>query len=296
MIDSIIAVLGWEERFVEGIQKSLNKFNSSTLHLIVFKEYESYSLENLLKVQTICDEKKVKLDKLELSYQNPVDSWRQLERLVTSKLVNTENIVLDISTMPRETIWGLLFFLQKSSKQIHYIYHKPLKYGDWLCKEPDRPRLLYKHSGIAEFGRRTALMILTGYDYDRTNQLVRFYEPALTILDLQKGNQFDNQNRNIEELHRNECNGSEVKSFEIDFYNGDFGLSVLDEEIIKLKSEYNIIVASLGPKISSISIYRLFLKHPEIALTYVPTKEYNRSYSVGILDDPIYGEFLDYSL
>lgn len=296
MIENIIAVLGWEERFIEGLKKNLDSFNSHTLYLIIFNEYESYSSENLLKAQDICDEKKVKLEKLELSYQKPVDSWRKLESLITNELTNIGKIILDISTMPRETIWGLLFFLQKNEIETHFIYHKPRNYGEWLCKEPDRPRLLYKHSGIAEFGRRTALMILTGYDYDRTNQLVRFYEPALTILGLQKGNQFDNQNRNVEELHRNECNGSEIKSFEIDFYNGDFGLSVLNEEIIKLKNDYNVIVASLGPKISSISIYRLFLKHPEIALTYVPTKQYNESYSIGISDEPIQGEFSDYSL
>ncbi len=291
MIDNIIAVLGWEERFIEGLQKNLNEFNSFTLYLIIFDEYESYSSKNLSRIQAICDEKKVKIEKLKLSYKNPAYSWRKLESLVANKLMSTENVILDISTMPRETIWGLLFFLQKNSKQTHYIYHKPLNYGEWLCKEPDRPRLLYKHSGIAEFGRHTALMILTGYDYDRTNQLVRFYEPALTVLGLQKGSQFDNQKRNIEKQHREQCKGTEVNTFEIDFYSGDLGFSVLNEEITKLKSDYNVIVASLGPKISSISIYRIFLKHPEIALTYVPTKEYNKSYSVGIADEAIYGMF-----
>lgn len=296
MINNLIAVLGWEERFYEGVLRNFDRFSCQVLYLIIFKEYEPYSLENLKKIEKKCSEKKIKLYKMEFIYQKSANNWRNLESLVDDNLINTNNILLDISTMPRETVWGLLFFLRRRSINIHYIYYMPLNYGDWLCKEPDKPRLLYKHSGIAEFGFPTALMILTGFDYDRTSQLVRFYEPALTVLGLQKGYQFDNHNRNIKESHEAECKGCEMENFEIDFYSGDFGLSVLNQEISKLKDKYNIIVASLGPKISSISLYRIFIEHPEIALTYVPTKEYNTSYSTGISDEPIYGKFSDYLL
>lgn len=289
MIDTLIAVLGWEERFYKGILRDFDSFDCKTLYLIVFDEYELFTSENLEKIEAKCLEKNIILNKIELFYQKPVESWRSIETLADNDLINTKNVLLDISTMPRETVWSLLFFLRRRSKEIHYIYYKPLSYGEWLCKEPDKPRLLYKHSGIVAFGRPTALIILTGYDYDRTNQLVRFYEPALTILGLQKGKQFDNHNRNVKESHEKECNGCEVQTFEIDFYEGDFGAALLSEKLESLKKYYNIIVASLGPKISAIAIYSNLLEHPEIALTYVPAKEYNINYSVGIADESIYG-------
>ena len=43
-------------------------------------------------------------------------------------------------------------------------------------------------------------------------------------------------------------------------------------------------VSSLGPKLSAISVYKTFLKHPEIALTYIPCREYNENYCEGIGD------------
>jgi hypothetical protein len=44
------------------------------------------------------------------------------------------------------------------------------------------------------------------------------------------------------------------------------------------------VVSSLGPKLSAISVYKTFLKHPEIALTYIPCREYNENYCEGIGD------------
>ncbi|WP_342086179.1 hypothetical protein [Dyadobacter sp. OTU695] len=287
---NLISVLGWEERCYLGVMKTSGIISVSKLVLLVFKDYLKYTSSNLGRIKELCLEKRIELQIVELSYSRTADAWSQIGSIIEHPAVKKENSILDVSTMPRETIWSFIFFARKKNIELRFIYFKPLHYGDWLCKEPDKPRLLYKHSGVAEFGKSTALIILTGFDYDRTSQLVRFYEPSLTVLGIQKGIQFDNQQRNIQDQHAAECKGqTTVSFFEIDAYDLRAASAILDDQIKRLKPDYNIIVSSLGPKLSAISIYDVFLTHPEIALTYVPTKEYNLSYSTGIDLEPIIG-------
>jgi hypothetical protein len=155
---------------------------------------------------------------------------------------------------------------------------------DWLSREPDNPRLLLKHSGIMAFGKPTMLVIITGFDPERTRQLINFYEPKRTILFLQVGNQFDNDSRNTTESHLKECIGiTDYEYYPIDAYSEDFGFSTIASILNKYVEDYNIVATSLGPKLTGLSLYRYNHLNDSIGLTYVPCKEYNLSYSKGYL-------------
>ena len=56
-------------------------------------------------------------------------------------------------------------------------------------------------------------------------------------------------------------------------------MNVINENLRSL-SDYNVILTSFGPKLSSIGVYMAYLNHPEIALCYVPCKEYNINYKL----------------
>jgi hypothetical protein len=178
--------------------------------------------------------------------------------------------------MPRSIIWMLMFFLKQKHKKITAIYHKPEVYNEeWLSKEPSVPNLLFKHSGIIEFEKKTTLFVLAGYDEDRVIQLINYYEPQDVII--------------------RECNSRQNSSFnnwkysltnpiihEIDQCNDTWGYETIENEIEQILEKSNLIVASLGPKTGAISVYQCFMKHPEIALSYVPCKEFNKNYSEGL--------------
>jgi len=55
-----------------------------------------------------------------------------------------------------------------------------------------------------------------------------------------------------------------------------------DEDGHSYLEKYNIILNSLGAKISAISLFKLWLSYPQLALSYIPSKEYNKDYSSGI--------------
>ena len=165
------------------------------------------------------------------------------------------------------------------------MYHQPYKYSnEWLSRDAELPRLLFKHSGIVSIEKQTLLVIITGFDLERTKQLVYFYNPSRVILLIQKPNRLDENTRNTSRLHADECMKMGVKTeyMEIDCYSEDWGYGVIEKVISENLESFNIVVSSLGPKLSAVSVYKTFINHPEIALTYIPCKEYNVNYCEGI--------------
>jgi len=288
--NTMIAVLGWEDRFFEGIKSDINSYSINRVMLLRYQECDDLTKNARNLIEKLCIANNIELDYLEISDLNPVQKWKVFDKHFSNLDNVGQNVLLEISTMPRDTIWSLLYFLNPLDISIDYIYHSPKSYSsDWLTKEPGKPRLLFKHSGITRLGLPTALIILTGFEIERTKQLVHFFEPKLTYLGVQKGNQFDNEKRNAEN-HESIKGFTETKEFELDAYSEDNGYSSIKKQIDELKVDYNVIVASLGPKPTSLAMYRAFLDNPEIALAYVPAKEFNKEYSKGI-DGKITGRF-----
>jgi len=200
--------------------------------------------------------------------------------------------LVDISTMPREAIWSTFFFLGNRGLRIAYSYHRPGGYDpDWLSRDPGRPRFSFQMSGEAQLGRDTVLLVTTGFDTSRTEQLIRTFEPSLTLMALQGGEQFDNMALNVEpHQHLQERLGTKflghhrIRSFLVDAYSPDHGRAVLEREAAASVQESNLIMASLGPKLTSVALYQIHKAHPETALVYAPSGDFNRTYSMGIGD------------
>lgn len=277
----------WEERSVLGFERDIEA--SSVDKLILFENANPINSSRIApiiaRIEEKCNDRRIVYDKISLEF-GKASVWGALNNLVSS--FNSDDCVkLDICTMSRNLIWALLFFLKEKVKTVDIVYHQPNSYSDqWLSRDAMLPRLLYKHSGIVSIEKKTLLVILTGFDVERTKQLVYFYNPSKVVLLIQKPNRLDNNVRNTSLLHSDECDKMGVRtSVElIDCYGEDWGYEVIEKVVAENLSDYNIVVSSLGPKLSSISVYRTFLKHPEIALTYIPCREYNKNYCEGIGD------------
>jgi 3-dehydroquinate dehydratase len=287
---TLIAVLGWEDRFCQGIENDLRNYNCQSLILLRYQECIDITNPSRIKIEQLCSKKNIELKYIDITDDDPVSKWKILEKYFADQENVGDSVLLDISTMPRETIWTILFFIHSLNIKVDYIYYTPLEYNkDWLSREPGKPRLLFKHSGITKLGNPTALIILTGFEIERAKQLVYFFEPKLTLLGFQEGKQFDNDKRN-KEIHELIKGFTETTDFSINAYSEDNGYSIINSQIESLKTNYNVIITSLGPKPTAISIYKAFLSNPEIALSYVPAKEFNKDYSSGI-DKTIFGRY-----
>lgn len=279
----------WEERSYLGLENNIKELDIRKICIIKYTEsLLSSETEIILKhIKEIAIRLDVSICYLMLQ-NNVTEKWIALSSFVSNlNLVSEDHIYLDITTMSRNVIWAILFFLRQNPHTINVVYYQPQSYSStWVSKEPDVPRLLFKHSGIYRMGLPTALIILTGFDPERTKQIIRYYEPQKVILGVQKGEQFSNSTLNNCTVHKKSCIGlidvNSICDFEFDAYSHDNGFDLINKQVELLLEKYNIIVSSHGPKLSAISLYKCFLRHNEIALSYLPCKEYNRDYCQGI--------------
>ncbi len=293
-IGALITVASWEERFMLGLSKSIENYSPKTIICFYYKEYAEQSKKNRDTFRKIARQKKIKLVFEELNFASEKHNWNIVESIIESNTKEFKKILIDITTMPRDAIFNILYFLENLNKTIDYIYYKPRKYNDdWLSRDPAKPRLILKQSGITKLGANTVLVIITGFDAERTEQLINFFEPSVTLIGFQKGSQFNNRilNHNKHKKQIDRWRGqTEVKTFTIDAYSDDNGLSVLISKIKRYLKSSNIVISSLGPKTSAIALYQLCKAYPEIALSYAPSNEFNKDYSSGVIDVPIYGK------
>lgn len=272
----------WEHRAYEGFLRDLK---AQTFHEIVLFNYVDglHPTETRLIVEKIKEfslSEDISICELNLTKNDFISNWNVIDNFFVEKEIDKKEIFIDLTTTPREVLWILLYNLTKKVKSITYFYHQPEEYNqDWLTRESEAPRLLLKHSGIIDPLKQTALIIITGFDSERVNQIVNYFDPKKVILAIQKGNQFENQTRNNEKLFQIEV---EKETLDIDAYDGDLGFEAINNKIGELSSDFNIVIASLGPKLTALSMYKLFLSYPEIALCYIPCKDFNVEYSKGI--------------
>ena len=292
-IETLIAVAGWEERFVSGVAQDIDQFCPRTVCVLTFEEFKVQTAANRLAVERItlnrgCAWREVFL------LREPKATWTQLNQLCEIGGILSGDVTLDITTMPREVVWWILGMLLHRKLNVRFIYHKARSYSsEWLTRDTGEPRLLYQHSGIAKLGKPTCLLLLNGFDSDRSMQIINYFEPAFTLLGVQAGSQFDNLAKNVEPALRIAKRVRAVKTFDVDAYSPDQGYSQLVETVEHYRHEYNVIAASLGPKTSAISLFRLVLRFPEIALAYAPSREFNMEYSEGIgasIEGPVESE------
>jgi hypothetical protein len=251
-----------------------------------YNEYAAWTEENRKKVAQACSALGVTVSPSELAFRTPADNWRMLHDDLLSSEFAGKTVLVDISTMPRNTIWLSLFFLQSNSCRIHYVYNRPETYNqEWLSRDPQRPRLVFKLSGEMALGRRTALVILTGFDVERTRQLIRFYEPRTVLLGYQTGEQYGNQAKNVAQHReglREEYKELGIQEFFVNAYEYGHGIEEVRKQVQRYREEYNIIMSSLGPKPSAIALYRVQREFRECGLSYAPSGDFNRDYSYGI--------------
>ncbi|AYN00097.1 hypothetical protein [Chryseobacterium sp. 3008163] len=287
---NLVTVLGWEERFLLGLKTILKDFVLESIILIQFEDYLSMDnmSNNYAEIVNLSNEYNFEIIDVKLEYNDSIKNWNLLEYLFVK---SETNYLFNITTIPRETIWTLFFFLKRKVETLNYIYFRPKIYcNDWLTRNHKFPRLLFKHSGLFDLNKKLSLFVIAGFDNSRLEQLIDYYEPSKIIIFYQKDNFFENGERDLtfyKFASRFDC-----KIIEINTYDVGKTSNVIFDQFTEYEKEYNIIIDSQGPKISSMSVYEVYLRSKEqMGLAYVAAKDFNSKYSQGIDDKYVFGEF-----
>lgn len=283
---TVITAASWEPRFVLGLERVLGMIETRRVHLLRYQEFASMTDESVRRVRKLCATSGIHVTEAELTYSAPERTWERLRDLLTSPELAGCPVLVDISTMPREAIWSVFGFLDRIHAVAWYVYHRPESYAEWLTKNPLRPRLVLQMSGESQFGRDTVLLATTGFHRERTEQLIRVFDPSVTLLGMQEGEQFGNDSANVN-THRDLLTDEllkeqRIRAFSMDAYASDHGLRALETALAPYLENSNIILASGGPKLSAVAIYRYYREHREVALAYAPCRDFNPSYSAGL--------------
>jgi hypothetical protein len=146
-------------------------------------------------------------------------------------------------------------------------------------------------SGISRIGDRTALLVLAGYDVDRVKHLVDRFEPAITLLGLQKQSVDSSNQIRMKAQQEAFKDNTAVVQFWVDAYSYDHGMSAVSAALEPYHPNHNILMASMGPKLSAVALYQLHRRDETLGLVYLPSREFNLDYSHGI-GDSIWGTLL----
>jgi len=281
-IDALICVAGWEDRFAEGLKRDIASYKPKTLMMLVFEEFSANTQQK--RTHVLNDAWFHEIDSTEVKLRRTSrEVWATIRTTFDAGSWNQKNVVLDISTMPREVIWWTLTALAEARCNVQYVYYHPERYStSWLTRDTATPRLVYQHSGLAKLGKATALLLLNGFDHERAAQLVQFFEPRLLLLGLQVGDQFDNRAKNSEQSKLLQQTIRNIVTFELDAFSSDCGYAAIKAAVEPHVKEFNVVAASLGPKTSAIALFQLAREFPDIALAYAPSRQFNPEYSSGV--------------
>lgn len=280
---TLITFASWEERFLHRFSDNLKQ--RPVTHAIIYylEEFGAWSKGNRDEAHRCAESCRVVTSEIGLSVNSPAANWLKLREELPNRDVYRKGALVDLTTMPREFIWTIFWFLQYVGSEIEFVYSKPETYNEeWLSRDPGRPRLIYKMSGIADPAKKVCLIVLGGFDVDRIKQLVNFYEPTETFIGLQKGEAGSVNNAKMSVIVRQFEGESDKCCFEVDAYADDQGETDILQQIGSYFDSHNVIMSSLGPKLSAVALYRIQRRYPQGALAYAPSREFNRAYSVGI--------------
>lgn len=122
---------------------------------------------------------------------------------------------------------------------------------------------------------------MTGFDEDRSEHFINYYEPTETVILLQE-KFLKEAERNIEPHLKRFQGRHGIKILTTNSYTPDWGYASLEKIAVEFGQGANLVLASVGPKPSAVSLYHLHRLMPHSSMVYSPCREYNEDYSTGI--------------
>jgi hypothetical protein len=277
---AVVAAASWEPRFVVSLEATLDREGVGELHVLFSERYTEWTVAAREDVRLFANRRGVTYKEMLLDFERPRELWRGVSDLAEQLKANSINhLIVDGTTMPRELTWYLLHMRAEIGLPGDYVYVPAGTYGDWLSKESLPPRLVIKRSGVLFPDKSTCILAISGFDIGRLNQLVSYFEPHKLLIARQTGERYENAIRNIPQLseYARHADIFDFDSFDV----SPSSYQMLSDKIEPFLPDYNVLVASLGPKLSSVTAFELTEAFPDVALVYIPSQTYNRDYSKG---------------
>ncbi|MCP9493376.1 MAG: hypothetical protein MSG64_02865 [Pyrinomonadaceae bacterium MAG19_C2-C3] len=199
----------------------------------------------------------------------------------------TKKVIVDITTFTREGLLILLGLLRsKASSKItvNLIYVAAADYsiGDtgkhkWLSTGVESIRSVLGYSGNLTPSRKTHLIVLAGFEHKRAEEVIKNYEASIVSVG------FGSEKESISAEHHktNRVFYQEIIASYININEFDF--SLIDplstkesiEKQINKHPDFNVVIAPLNNKISTLGVAYVAFDNPNVQLCYAQPNRYN---------------------
>lgn len=293
--DIFIACISYEPR-TTGILKKLGKsYNADVLCFITNEKFKDFTrlkenkkeIENILQSSSFFNNYNTIL----ASINNPVKIIIGIDKIIKSRFKNKEkiNITIDSTTLPRCELLTVIYYLRHLPivETIRILYVSPHRYGKWLSDGYRYSIVPTFFEGPSTFEKKTALLILTGFEYDRAVSLIDDIEPSALILGRPEpgtsGEFSDASGAIIDKLKTTRRIATEIYDIPA---NDPFQCRGSFREIIhKNLQSYDFYVAPMGTKLETLGVYLAYEESPNFRIVYSLPLIYNVvDYSYGCRD------------
>lgn len=288
-IDYFITSASFEER-CRKVADEIKKINPTNA-IVCCNIGNDYNKENLAYLIDLYDDK---FSLLELHSNNPsLNNDTLLIKLLFIAAKNPKLIVVDITTFTHETLlilFRLLKFILPSTTIVKFVYLEASDYSwnidnvedKWLSKGIGEIRSIIGYPGLFNPSKGTHLIILVGFESDRTIKLIEKYDSNIVSLGLGIKKTQNPNNKSIMEIARrkhkelvNQFPHVQVFDFCLE---SPFETKDAIERQIALHPNTNVVVAPMNNKVSTIGAGILSIDKFEIQLCYVKANQYNTGF------------------
>lgn len=293
-IDLFISSSGFEQRST-AVGTTLDANNVKKAVIYHIEGTYQRSVENMEKV-------KKNLPALNIEvYQknNPLVIFDVFYRAFDALRINSDsksklNVVIDITTFTREVLLILIKTISLKSFidffDVMLIYTPAESYSGenenfWLTKGVRDIRSVLGYSGMPSPSKNLLLVVLIGFEEERTNEIIKAYEPNLLVIG--KPSQSSSVNDEVNHISLEKYNFIKEKyqsiiSDEFEFSCDDVleTTAKIDSVIQQYQADYNIVIAPLNNKISTLGVALAGLQNECVQICYASANQYNiESYS-----------------
>lgn len=231
---------------------------------------------------------------LELHSDNPsLNNDTLLIKILSIVAENPKLIVVDITTFTHETLlilFRLLKLILPITTAVKFIYLEASDYSwnidnvedKWLSKGIGEIRSIIGYPGLFNPSKGTHLIILVGFEADRTIKLIEKYDSTIVSLGLGVKKKPNPSNKSITEIARRKHQElvnqfPHVQVFDFCLESPDETRKAIEKQI-SLHPNINVIVATMNNKVSTIGAGILGIDKFEIQLCYVKANQYNTGF------------------
>lgn len=293
--DVLLVCASYEPRTMAVANLLSPAYRARNAIIYVNTEFLSSTTVNFSHLKETLDEHCEQVIVAEGSWLDPKTQLGALKKAAAALagLSEQPTITLDTTTFNREALLTSVAMLraQFGSAEIRVLYVSPQDHGEWLSRGYRCIRNVMGFAGIQRSSRRTLLIVLSGFEPERTSKIIEEHEPSRVLIgigDPPTDKKFLERNQAEQELI---LARQDVAEFRFPANNVADCRDCLEGIIAPYLSDYNVVIAPMSTKLSSLASFLIVEGHPEIQLTYCVPGEYNvKDYSKGA--DSLFVDFI----